>query len=79
LQRASDILTDDNTNNDKAVCGRLDAFINQVIAAERRGTLTLDQANDLRTQAEDIMNQLNCWGILVRDNSDGNILEVITF
>jgi WD40 repeat protein len=61
LKEASDILSDDNPNNDKAVCGKLGAFINQVNAAERRGTLTPDQADDLRTQAEDIiMNQLDC-------------------
>jgi hypothetical protein len=79
LQRASDILGDDNPNNDIAVCGMLTAFINQVNANERIDTLTADQADDLRTQAEDIRNALNCWSILVRDNSDGNILEVITF
>jgi hypothetical protein len=57
LKQVSTILTDNNPNNDKsAVCGRLGAFINQVDAAsERRGdTLTADQADDLRTQAEDI-------------------------
>jgi hypothetical protein len=61
LQRASDILGDDNPNNDKAVCGMLTAFINQVNAYERSGILTEDQADELRTQAEDIiMNQLDC-------------------
>jgi hypothetical protein len=61
LQRASDILSDDNPNNDRAVCGMLTAFINQVDANERRGTLTAEQADDLRIQAEeDIMNQFNC-------------------
>jgi PKD repeat protein len=60
LKEASDILDDDKPNNDKAVCGKLGAFINQVNAAERRDTLTADQADVLRTQAEDIMNQLDC-------------------
>jgi hypothetical protein len=61
LREASDILNDDNPNNDRAVCGKLGAFINQVNANEGRGTLTADQADVLRTQAEDIiMNQLDC-------------------
>jgi Tol biopolymer transport system component len=60
LNGASDILNDDNPNNDKAVCGKLGAFINQVNANERRGTLTADQADELRTQAEGIRNKLDC-------------------
>jgi hypothetical protein len=60
LKEASDILSDDNPNNDKAVCGKLGAFINQVNANERGGTLTAEQADELRTQAENIMNQLDC-------------------
>jgi hypothetical protein len=61
LKEASDILNDDNPNNDNAVCGKLGAFINQVNAAERRGALTAQQADELRTQAEvTIMNQLDC-------------------
>jgi hypothetical protein len=56
----SDILNDDNPNNDKAACGKLGAFINQVDANEKRGTLTADQADNLRTQAQDIRNALGC-------------------
>jgi hypothetical protein len=40
---------------------RFDTFINQVNAAERRDnddTLTADQADELRTQAEDIRDEL---------------------
>jgi hypothetical protein len=55
LNEASDILNDDNPNNDRAVCGKLGAFINQVNANERRDMLTADQADGLRTQAEDII------------------------
>jgi hypothetical protein len=57
LKQVSDILSDNNPNNndESAVCGKLGAFMNQVNAAERRGTLTPDQADDLRTQAEDII------------------------
>jgi hypothetical protein len=54
----SSILGDNNPNNDESVCGRLGALINQANAIERRGTLTPDQADELRTQAEDIRNEL---------------------
>jgi hypothetical protein len=40
--------------------GKLGAFINQVNAAERRDTLTADRADDLRTQAENIRDALDC-------------------
>jgi hypothetical protein len=61
LKEASDILSDDNPNNDEAACGKLGAFINQVNAAERRDALTEEQADELRTQAEeDIMDRLTC-------------------
>jgi hypothetical protein len=59
LKQVSNILTDDNPNNDEsAACGRFDTFINQVNAAERRDRLTAEQADDLRTQAEDIRDVL---------------------
>ena len=60
LKEASTILTDDNPNNDKSACGKLDASIRQTDAAERRGTLTEDQAAELRTQATDIRTELGC-------------------
>ena len=60
LKEASNILTDDNPNNDKSACGKLDASIRQTDAAERRGTLTEQEADDLRTQAEDIRSDLGC-------------------
>ena len=58
LKQVSDILTNNNLKNDEesAGCGRLGAFINKVdTAAERHDTLTAEQADDLRTQAEDII------------------------
>jgi PKD repeat protein len=61
LKEVSNILGDINPNNDESACGKLGAFINQVnAAAERRnnGTMTADQADDLRTQAEDIRDEL---------------------
>ena len=60
IRQASDLLNDDNPENDISACGRLDAFIREVNTAERRGTLTEDQANDLRTQAADIRTELGC-------------------
>lgn len=42
--------------------GRLGAFLNKVDANERRssgGVLTAEQADDLRTRAEDIMDRLD--------------------
>ena len=60
IRQASDLLNDDNPENDISACGRLDAFIREVNTAERRGTLTEDQANDLRTQATDIRTELGC-------------------
>jgi hypothetical protein len=38
----------------------LGAFMNQVNANERQDNLTEDQAADLRMQAEDIRNELDC-------------------
>jgi hypothetical protein len=60
LEEVSNILNDGNPNNDESACDKLGAFINQVNAAEGRDTLTAEQADDLRTQGEDIMNQLDC-------------------
>jgi hypothetical protein len=52
----------DNPSNDESACGTFDTFINQVDAAERRdnddNTLTADQADELRTQAEEIRDEL---------------------
>jgi PKD repeat protein len=59
LEEVSNILNDDNPNNDEAACGELGAFINQVNAAERDGTLTAEQADNLRIQAEDIIRNSN--------------------
>jgi hypothetical protein len=60
LEEVSNILNDSNPNNDISACDELDALINQVDTNERSDTLTADQADDLSTQAEVIMNQLDC-------------------
>ena len=53
IKGAADTLKDNNPNNDKSLCGKLGALINQVNANERRGTLKQNKF-ELRTQAEDI-------------------------
>jgi hypothetical protein len=62
LKHVSNILSDENPNNDQSACGRFDSFINKVnAAAERRDgddTLSADQADELRTQAEEIRDEL---------------------
>jgi hypothetical protein len=58
LKQISNILTDDNPNNDNLACAKLSAFINQVNANERRDMLPTDEADELRTQAEDITDVL---------------------
>ena len=58
LKQMSNILTDNNPNNDESACGWFGAFINQVDANERRDTLTAERADDLRIQAEDIRDTL---------------------
>jgi len=61
LEEVSNILSDDNPNNDESACGGiLDALVNQVNANETSDTLTSDEADELRTQAEDIGTALEC-------------------
>jgi hypothetical protein len=60
LERALALLSDDNSRNDASACNIFGAFMERVDADERRGMLRADQAADLRTQAEVIMNQLDC-------------------
>lgn len=60
LREAVNILGDDSPDNDRSACDRLGDFMNQINANERQDTLTEDQAADLRTQAQDIRNELDC-------------------
>jgi sugar lactone lactonase YvrE len=60
LGQAMALLTDNNPNNEVAVCGKLDAFINQVDAKEKTGQLTPDEASTLREAAEAIKTALGC-------------------
>jgi hypothetical protein len=60
LERALALLSDDNPRNDASTCNILGAFMERVDADERRGRLTADQAVDLRMQAQDIRDMLDC-------------------
>jgi hypothetical protein len=61
LERALELLSDDNTRNDVSACNMVGAaFVERVNANERRGSLTIAQADDLRTQAQDIRDMLDC-------------------
>lgn len=60
LSQAVNLLNDGNPNNDSAACGKLTAFIIQVNTMEHQGNLTTQQANELRTEANDIKNSLGC-------------------
>jgi HYR domain/WD40-like Beta Propeller Repeat len=60
LNEISNILNDNNPDNDESVCRTLDGFINQVNANERSDTLTADEADELSTQSEEIRNALDC-------------------
>src|SRR5207249_2244542 len=54
LRQVATLLTDANPANDRAACGRLDAFIDQVNAKEQSGEVTAAQATQLRQDAGDI-------------------------
>ena len=60
LRQVATLLTDANPANDRAACGRLDAFIDQVNAKEQSGELTATQATQLRQDAGDITAALGC-------------------
>ncbi|MBI3760854.1 MAG: LamG domain-containing protein [Chloroflexi bacterium] len=60
LRRVASLLNDNNPDNDRAACGKLTAFINQVNAKERNGSLTAAQAAQLRQSAAAIKTDLRC-------------------
>ncbi len=60
LKQSVDLLNDGNPNNDKAVCGKLDAFIKEVNAKAKNGELTTAQADQLRQIANAIKAALGC-------------------
>ncbi len=60
LNQVVNVLTDDNPNNDGAVCGELNAFIIQVNLKEAIDQLTAEEADQLRQSAEAILAALLC-------------------
>ncbi|MEK6281236.1 MAG: FG-GAP repeat protein [Acidobacteriota bacterium] len=60
LGQASNLLNDNNPNNDIAACGKLNAFINQVDAKLQNGQLTSAQVSQLLQAANAIRVSLGC-------------------
>jgi hypothetical protein len=60
LNNAQQTLDDGNPNNDSSVCGKLDAFLEKVDQNEAQGKLSAAQAEELRTTAEAIMDDIAC-------------------
>ena len=60
LNKAIDLLNDDNPNNDAAACEKLDAFRLKVSVWQAIGKLTAAQANQLRQSANAIKASLGC-------------------
>lgn len=60
LRQAEQILTDNNENNDKSACGKMDGFMAVVDAKYRKGDLTQDQAIKLIEMAGDVKSALGC-------------------
>lgn len=60
LKQIASLLTDGNTNNDGAVCNKLNAFIGIVQQKRDQGKLTEDEANGLISQAQIIQASLAC-------------------
>jgi hypothetical protein len=60
LNAALTVLNDNNPGNDIAVCGQLDAFINEVNAKAQTGQLTPAQASQLLQAANAIKASLSC-------------------
>jgi hypothetical protein len=60
LRQASALLTDDNPANDVAVCGQLNAVLNQINARERSRLLSAEQAHGLGELLREIRAKLGC-------------------
>ena len=61
LENVIKLLDDDNPKNDGAVCGKLDAFENQINAKEgKKNGISVDQADALRVALESINTALGC-------------------
>jgi len=60
LQQVGELLTDANPNNDRAACGQLRTFINEVEVLEQDRQLSSVHAFDLNESALNIMTSLGC-------------------
>lgn len=60
ISHAVAILSDNNANNDRAVCAQLSSFIISVGIEEQNGQITMDDADELIQQAESIKTSLGC-------------------
>lgn len=60
LGQASQLLNDNNPNNDSAACGKLNAFINQIDTKVQNGQLTSAQSSQLLQTANALKTSLGC-------------------
>jgi HYR domain len=63
LHQAVDLISDNNPNNDVAVCNKLDAFINQVNTNQQQQQgqiITPEQASQLIQSAQSIKTAIGC-------------------
>jgi hypothetical protein len=60
LNDAKRLLTDNNPQNDKAACEKLDTFLKQVDSKATDESLTLSDVEELKEQAKAIKNNLQC-------------------
>jgi hypothetical protein len=60
LKQAIQILEDDNQKNDAASCGKLNSFVKEVAVKEKKGSISAEQAAELRQLANAIAATLGC-------------------
>ena len=60
LTQARKMLADGNPGNDSGACGQLTSFVHRVDAQEKKGTLNLAQANELRSMTVNLRGNLGC-------------------
>jgi len=60
LDKVTDMLEDNNPNNDKSACGILTAFIQKLDGLLKSNELTIDERDSLASDAEAIQNSLDC-------------------
>ncbi|MFQ6026083.1 MAG: Ig-like domain-containing protein [Dehalococcoidia bacterium] len=60
LEDIGELTTDDNTQNDKAACRKVESFVREVRGLERDGALTEEEADALRHLAEIMLSGMGC-------------------